>query len=96
MGFLLICRSFQYSQEWIRCFLITAAASVVPGVIVFLLNKIFAPMVGSVISLVICLVTAVIIYLVLLIVLRAFKDGELEEMAGGRILTMLAGLLHFS
>ena len=53
-------------------------------------------MVGSVISLVICLVTAVIIYLVLLIVLRAFKDGELEEMAGGRILTMLAGLLHFS
>ncbi|MEY8265786.1 polysaccharide biosynthesis C-terminal domain-containing protein [Lachnospiraceae bacterium 64-25] len=96
MGFLLICRSFQYSQEWIRCFLITAAASAVPGVIVFLLNKIFAPMVGSVISLVICLVTAVIIYLVLLIVLRAFKDGELEEMAGGRILTMLAGLLHFS
>ncbi len=96
MGFLLICRSFQYSQEWIRCFLITAAASGVSGVIAFLLNKIFAPMVGSVISLVICLVTAVIIYLVLLIVLRAFKDGELEEMAGGRILIMLAGLLHFS
>ena len=36
------------------------------------------------------------IYMVLLVVLRAFESGELEEMAGGRILTMLAGLLHFS
>ncbi|MDE6185511.1 MAG: polysaccharide biosynthesis C-terminal domain-containing protein, partial [Lachnospiraceae bacterium] len=96
LGFLLICRSFQYRQEWIRSFAITAAASAVSGVIALLLNKVFAPLVGSVISLVICLVTAVIIYLVLLIVLRAFKDGELEEMAGGRILMMLAGLLHFT
>lgn len=96
MGFLLICRSFQYRQEWIRSFVITAAASAVSGVAALLLNKVFAPLVGSVISLVICLVAAVAIYLVLLVLLRAFKEEELEEMAGGRILIMLAGLLHFS
>lgn len=96
LGFLLICRSFQYSQEWIRCFAVTIIASALSGVIAMLLNKVVAPLLGSIISTIICLLIAVVAYMVLLIVLRAFKDGELEEMAGGRILIMLAGLLHFS
>ncbi|MBD5547351.1 MAG: hypothetical protein HDQ97_08125 [Lachnospiraceae bacterium] len=96
LGFLLICRSFQYSQEWVRCFAITVIASAISGVIAMLLNKVFAPLVGSLISMIICLLIAVSAYMVLLVVLRAFKDGELEEMTGGRILIMLAGLLHFS
>ena len=96
LGFLLICRSFQYSQEWIRCFAVTIIASAIAGVIAMLLNKVVAPLLGSIISMIICLLIAVAVYMVLLIVLRAFKDGELEEMAGGRILIMLAGLLHFS
>ena len=96
LGFLLICRNFQYSQEWIRCFAVTIIASAISGVIAMLLNKVVAPLLGSIISMIICLLIAVAVYMVLLIVLRAFKDGELEEMAGGRILIMLAGLLHFS
>lgn len=96
MGFWLICRFFQYRQEWIRSFAITIIASAISGVIAMLLNKVFFPLLGSAVSMIICMTVAVIVYLVLLIVMRAFKDGELEEMAGGRILLMLAGLLHFS
>lgn len=96
IGFLLISRSFQYTQEWIRSFAITIVASAISGVIAMLLNKVFAPMLGTTISMIICLLVGIISYMVLLLVTRAFRDGELEEMAGGRILIMLAGILHLS
>lgn len=95
-GFLLISRSFQYTQEWIKSFAVTAVASAVSGVIAMLLNKVFAPMLGKTISMIICLVVAIISYMVLLLVTRAFRDGELEEMTGGRIMIMLAGILHLA
>lgn len=95
-GFLLISRSFQYKQEWIKSFAVTIVASAVSGVIAMLLNKVFAPMLGKTISMIICLLVAIISYMVLLLVTRAFRDGELEEMAGGRIMIMLAGILRLS
>ncbi len=60
-----------------------------------LLNKVFTPMLGAAVSMIICLLTAIIVYLVLLVVTRAFDEGELEEMAGGRILIRLMGMLRF-
>lgn len=96
LGFLLISRSFQYTQEWIRSFAITIVASAISGVIAMLLNKVFAPMMGTTISMIVCLLVGIISYVILLLVSRAFRDGELEEMAGGRILIMLAGILHIS
>lgn len=95
-GFLLISRSFQYTQEWIKSFAFTIIVSAISGVIAMLLDKVFAPMLGKTISMIICLLVAVISYMVLLLVTRVFHDGELEEMAGGRIMIMLAGILHLS
>ncbi|MGN0366244.1 MAG: polysaccharide biosynthesis C-terminal domain-containing protein [Suilimivivens sp.] len=95
-GFFLIRRSFQYTQEWMKSFVVTILSSAIAGVIAMLLNKVFAPMLGTVISLIICLLVAILVYMVLLIVMRAFRDGEMEEMPGGRILSLLAGLIHFS
>lgn len=96
LGFLLVSRNFQYRQEWIKSFAVTIIAAALSGVAAMLLNKVLAPALGMTISMLICILAAVIIYLVLLIVLRAFRNEELDEMAGGRLLIMLAELLHFS
>ena len=95
-GLFIISRNLQYTQEWIRTFALTAIVSAVSGVLAMLLNKLFAPMLGAVISMIICLLVASISYVVLLVVMRAFRDGELDEMAGGRLLLLLAGALHLS
>ena len=96
VGFLLVSRSFQYIQAWMKSFAVTIIAAAVSAVIAMLLNKVIVSLLGSLISMIICLLIAIIVYMVLLIVMRAFRSEELEEMAGGRLLIMLAGLLHFS
>ena len=95
-GFWFVARSFQYTQEWIKSFVVTIITSAIAGVIAMLLNKVFMPMVGAAVSMIICLLVSVLIYVILLILTRAFRDEELEEMTGGRIIIMLAGLLHIS
>lgn len=94
-GFWLISRFIQYKQEWIKSFAITIIDSAISGVIAMLLNKVFSPLLGVAVSMIICLLTAIIVYLVLLVVTRAFDEGELEEMTGGGILIMLMGMLRF-
>ncbi|WP_160559205.1 polysaccharide biosynthesis C-terminal domain-containing protein [Parablautia muri] len=95
LGFLAVSRIYQYRQEWIRTFGVTLIASAVAGLAALLLNKVLLSLLGAVPSLVICILVGAAVYMVLLVVLRAFESGELEEMAGGRLLMMLADLLHF-
>lgn len=95
-GFWLVGRSIQYTQEWIKSFVVTIVAAAISGVIAMLLNKVLAPMLGAAVSMLICFLLSCVVYTVLLIVTRSFQEGELEEMAGGRILIMLAGFLHIS
>ena len=94
-GFLFTGSKMQYTQEWIRSFLMTLLAAAVSGVIAMLLNKAFAGLIGELISLIVCLVVGIIVYMVLLVVTRAFQAEELEKMPGGWILIRLAELFHF-
>ena len=96
MGFLLIGRIFQYTQEWIRCFAFTAVAAAVSGFIALVLNKVLFSLIGAGFSLLLCLAVGIVLYMVFLVVLRAFKSRELEEMAGGSVFSLLAELLHFN
>lgn len=96
MGFLLVGRIFQYTQEWLRCFAFTLIAAAVSGFIALVLNKVLFSLIGAVFSLALCLIVGIALYMVFLVVLRAFKSGELEEMAGGRIFSLLANLLRFN
>lgn len=93
-GFLLISRRFQYNQEWIRTFAVTIVAAAISGVIAMLLNKVFEPMTGSLISMIICLIAAILSYLLILVVARAFRVDEMDDMAGGWLLMRLSELLH--
>ena len=93
-GFFLVSSMFQYRQEWIRTFAFTIVASAIAGGIAMLLNKLLLSLLGAGITLLIVVPVCTVIFLILLILARAFETQELEEMAGGRILEILAGLLR--
>lgn len=93
-GFWIVMKRFRYRQEWIRTFGGTAIAAAISGVLAMLLNKGLGSVTGALVSMLIALAVAVVVYLVLLTVLRAFRDDEIDEMAGGFILRKLAELLH--
>lgn len=93
-GFFLVSGMFQYRQEWIKTFAITIVAAAVSGGIAMLLNKLLASLLGAGITLLVVVPVCAVIFLILLIVTRAFDRQEMEEMTGGRILIMLAGLLR--
>ncbi len=95
LGFLLISRLFGYTQEWIRCFAVTAVSSAIAGAVMLPLDKLFSSILGSAGSLAICLPVAILIYVLLLVVTRAFREDELEEMPGGRVFARLARNMHF-
>ncbi len=93
-GFWIVMQRLQYRQEWIRTFAVTIVAAAIAGVIAMLLNKVFEPFLGSLISMLICLAASVFVYLILLTITRAFRDEELDEIAGGFLLRKAAELLH--
>ena len=57
------------------------------------LDKVTRPL-GALLSMLISLLAGVAVYLVILVFLRAFRDEEMEEMAGGFIFRKLARLLR--
>ncbi len=95
MGFLLVARSFQYTQEWIRSVAFTVVNAGIAGLISMLCNRALTAVIGSTLSLIICLLLGVIVYMVLLIVTRTVMEREMENISGGFILRKLAILLHF-
>lgn len=94
-GLFLISRLFGYSQEWIKTFVFTIVISAIAGVISLLLNKLLSQFIGMAFSMLICLVIGVVIYMLLLVVARAFREEELEEMTGGWILIKLSERLRY-
>ncbi len=96
LGLLLLSRILGYRQEWLRSFAFTIAAAALSGFIAFILNRVLFSLIGGIISMLVCLAVAIPLYMIILVVLRTFKDGELEEITGGRIFIMLSELLHFS
>ena len=71
-------------------------ASALAGLAALLLNKLLRSLLGSLVTLIIALLAAVLIYLLLLVVTRAFRMDEMDEMPGGGILILLSELLHYT
>lgn len=93
-GFWIVMQRLQYRQEWVRTFAVTIVAAAIAGVIAMLLNRVFEPFLGSLISMLLCLVVSVLVYFILLTVTRAFRDEELDEIAGGALFRKISELLH--
>lgn len=93
-GFVMIGRMMQYKQEWIRHVAFPVVAAAASGLLGMLLNKALLSLLGNTASLIVCLLLAVIIYMVLLIALKDFTEEELEIMTGGNLILAFARMLR--
>lgn len=93
--FLLLQFMFQYKQEWIRSIAFTLVSAAVAGLIAMLLDKVLVGVCGSLVSMLLCTIIGLMIYLILLVVTRSVTDREARDLIGGRIFQMISGLLHF-
>ncbi len=59
-----------------------------------LLTKVIAPHLGNIFTLIFCSVEMLIVYVILLLVFRNFKDNELENIPGNRFIYALGQMLH--
>ena len=94
VGFILLSRMLQYSQEWIRSMAFPLAAAAATGLIVMLLNKALLSLLGNTASLIVCLLIAISLYTVLLLALKDFTEEELEIMPCGNLVLLLARKLR--
>jgi len=93
-GFVLLCRGFQYKQEWIRSVAFPTVAAGISGLIIMLLNKVFEAILGSTISMFIILPVGIAAYITLLLAIRSVNENELENMLMGRLLIRIGRILH--
>lgn len=94
-GIFFIIRTCRYRQEWLKAIAFTVVAAAVAGLIIMGLNKVLSPFTGSTISLVVCLLLGILVYLILLILVRAVSRDELQEMAGGIFMMKIGEFMHF-
>ena len=88
-AFMYISRAFQYTQEFFRTFVADIVAGLVCAVLGMLLNKAVAPLVGKAISALIVLIVCFLVYVIIILALKGYREDELEETPIGRaILTI--------
>ena len=97
---LAIRKHLKYRQEVLRTFVIPIAASAVMGVVSRLLyNVLFTAMgetgIAMLVSLIIAVIVAVVLYFVALLAMRGLKERELRAFPKGHVLVSIAKKLHF-
>lgn len=94
ISFIGVMRYMHYSQEWIRTFAITFIAAGIAGLIGMLLNKALLSFSGDAVTLTICSVVGILVYVILVIAFRGIRQEDLREMPGGRVAIAIAERLH--
>ena len=86
---MLMQRMLRYRQEYIKTFLIPFVASVLAGIVMFLLQLLVVNM-PAMLGFIICFVIGVIVYIVCLLVLKVVGEEELYDLPGGENLVNIA------
>lgn len=77
-------------QEYFKTFLLPAASSVIAGVIVFLLNRLLAGLIGEVLTFILCALIFWLVFMIAMIVLRGIRVHELSKVFLGQLFYGLA------
>ncbi|MBO5145087.1 MAG: polysaccharide biosynthesis protein [Lachnospiraceae bacterium] len=91
---LAIRKYLRYNQELIRTFAVPAVASLVMGIVLWLINMLLSKLVGNVITVFLGIGLGVIIYFVTLILLKGVNEHDLRNMPGGRKVLVIAKKLR--
>lgn len=89
LNFMLIVRNLKYRQGWIADVAFPAAAACVSGLVVMLLNRLLYDSVGAVITIMVCCLLGLFLYVLLLMALKVIGEAELAKMPFGFFFLML-------
>ncbi|MCM1187761.1 MAG: hypothetical protein NC541_00510 [bacterium] len=88
------CRQFRLKVDWLQTFAVPAIMACVTGFAGMFLGKVFTPHLGNLVTGIVCFVLMSALYWVGLILLRNFRDQELEGIPGGKIIEALGQMLR--
>ncbi len=93
LGFL-ACRQLGIKVRWVQAFVIPMIGSALSGALCWLLGKTLAQYLGNAAAIPICFAISYILYFVILIFLRNFREIELRVMPGGKYIRAFGQMLH--
>ena len=97
--FCLLLGTFAYRQmrtrlDWLQIIVLPAGAAAVSGLICMLLGRLFTPHLGVLVTVIVTLVISFCLYWALLILLRGFRETELDVIPGGRLIRAAGQMLR--
>lgn len=93
LGFL-ACKQLGMGIDWIQTFGLPAGGACVSGLMCLFLGKALTPHLGSGASLLVCLVLSYLLYWILLIFFRNFREPELKMIPCGNLIRTLGKMLQ--
>ena len=87
-------RQMRVRIDWLQICVIPAGAAAVTGLLCMLLGRVFTSHLGEPVTLIITLVLGFCLYWVLLVLLKNFREQELEVLPGGRFIRALGQMLR--
>lgn len=85
VGFL-CCRLLHTGIEWLQIVAVPVGASCIAGLVSMFLGKLFTPHLGNLVTVFVCFIISFIVYWVILLLLRSFREQELKHIPGGGII----------
>lgn len=87
-------RAFRQKMDWLYVLVMPIAAACVAGLVSMLLGRVLTPHLGNLVAAVVCLILSAALYWTELLLLRNFREQELEVVPGGRLITALGQMLR--
>lgn len=87
-------RQLKQKPDWLYTLIVPAGAASVAGLLGMLLEKLFTPHLGNLVSLIVCLALTGAFYWAALILARNFREQDLESIPGGKLIAAVGQLLR--
>lgn len=93
LGFL-VCAQLRMSIEWIQTICIPVGCACAAGLLCLFLGKALTPHLGNLVTVIVCFLLSALVYWVILVLLRNFREQELKQIPGGGIIRALGQMLR--
>lgn len=90
----LSCRQLKSRPDWLQLIAVPGGAAFVAGLLCMLLGRLLTPHLGSAVTLIVLFVVCCSLYWALLVLLRNFRDQELDVLLEGRLIRALGQMLR--
>lgn len=87
-------RQMRQRMDWLQLAVVPVAVACVAGLFALLIGKLFLPHLGILFTLVVCLILSTVLYWCGLLLLRNFREQELENIPGGKLLNAVGQMLR--